>query len=152
MAGVKGSGLVQAQGFKLVQDPYSLNEYVAVKAVEPDWALIHVEKADREGNAVMWGSKYDDVLLAKASKKVIITCEQVVATEELQTRPEGTDIPGFLVQAVVEAPRGAWPCSCGQTYPFDSDFFQAYLTAAGSDQAYAKLMSQVLSGERGPVQ
>ncbi len=124
---------------------------MAVRAIEPDWALIHVEKADKEGNAVMWGSKYDDLLLAKASKQVIITCEQVVPTEDLQARPEGTDIPGFMVQAVVEAPRGAWPCSCGQTYPFDAEFFQAYLQAAASDENYTKFMARILAGERGPV-
>lgn len=149
LAGLKNSGLPGAQGFKLVSDPYTGEEYVAVKAIKPDWAVIHVHEADETGNARIEGSKFEDVLLAKAAKKVLVTCERLVSSELFTAEPERTDLPGFLVTTVVQAPGGAHPCSCGNLYDYDRDYLLNYLKAAGSDESYRDFISRNIPGKGG---
>lgn len=99
-----------------IKDPYTGQNYLAIPALRPDWAIIHVQQADVLGNARIYGSKFEDVLLARAARRVIITCEELLPAYAFTDQPESTDIPGFLVEKVVYAPRGAWPTSCYQHY------------------------------------
>lgn len=138
MAGLQGSDLCRVSGFKTVADPYTGQEWAAIPAIRPDWAVLHVHEADLIGNGRIRGARYDDVLLAKASKNVILTCERLVdpiggpgSTDRPENRPEDTDIPGFMVRAVVEAPGGAWPASCHGLYGVDEAFLADYVRAAG---------------------
>ena len=63
-----------------------------------------------------------------AQKGVILTTEKIVDSEEIESEPERTTIPGFLVKAVVETPGGAFPCSCHPYYGVDKDEMDRYLT------------------------
>jgi glutaconate CoA-transferase subunit A len=130
-AGFDGSDLPEARGFKYVVDPYSGKRVLAVPRLRPDVAVIHVPEADVEGNARIYGTRFEDVLMANAAEAVIITAERVVNRAELARQPELTAIPSFLVRAVVEAPGGAWPGSCHPLYDYDAEAVGAYLTAAG---------------------
>lgn len=111
-----GSEIPGANGWQEVKDPYSEERYLAIPAVKPDWAIIHVQQADLEGNARIYGSKFEDVLLSRAARHVLITCEELLPVYAFTDQPEATDIPAFLVDRVVYAPRGAWPTSCYQHY------------------------------------
>lgn len=118
--GMVGSDLISARGFKTVTDPYSGETVVAVERIRPDWAILHVQQADIEGNAKIIGPKYEDVLMSRAAKNVIITAERIVSGETFEKQPELTDVPGFLVKAVVHVPGGGKPGTCAGMYDLDS--------------------------------
>jgi glutaconate CoA-transferase subunit A len=128
--GLQGSDLVGLRGFASVRDPYSDQDVVVVPAIAPDVALIHVQEADADGNGRIVGSRFEDTLMARAAKRVILTAERIVDRADLAADPARTDIPGFLVDAVVEAPGGAWPTSCAGRYDYDEPLLTELLAAA----------------------
>lgn len=120
--GLIGSDLIKLHeelgDWKLVKDPFSGEEIVLVKAITPDVAIIHVNKADVEGNAEILGPVYEDEYKARASKKVIITTEEIVDKKYFMRRRP--NIYSEHVTAVVRIPRGAEPTSM---YPlYDADY------------------------------
>lgn len=116
-----GSQIPETNHWQQVKDPYTGETFLAIPAIKPDWAIIHVQQADIEGNARIYGSKFEDVILSRAARRLIITCEELLPAYAFTDQPEATDIPGFLVDKVVFAPRGAWPTSCYQHYPLDEN-------------------------------
>lgn len=105
--------------FKVVEDPFGTGPITLVKSLNPDVAIIHVQECDKRGNARIYGPKFDDVLMSRASKKIIITTETIVDEYKMNTNSQYVDIPGFMVTAVVHAPNGASPCSCYKKYDID---------------------------------
>ncbi len=140
MAGLTNSDLMR--NFRTVKDPYTKESWVAIPAIQPDWTIIHAHEADQFGNARIHGAKYDDILKAKAAKHVIVTCERLAPAGDPGKQAELTDLPGFLVDAVVEVPRGAWPHSCAGEYEYDEAYFTEYLAAAGNDEDYAGFLAE----------
>ncbi|MEB2793537.1 MAG: CoA transferase subunit A [Caldisphaeraceae archaeon] len=118
--GILGSDLVRIHEkkgtWKVINDPFTGEEIIAVKAIEPDVAIIHLHMADRYGNAVILGPRYEDELKIKAAKKVILTVEKVVNEEDLRKRNlELLSANSYRVEAVVSSPNGAWPTGM---YPY----------------------------------
>lgn len=136
IAGMLNSQLMQARNFKTVIDPYSGEELAAVQAIRPDVAILHVHEADELGNARIYGSVYEDDLMARASRQIILTCERLISTQETAQFPELTTIPGFLVSHIVIAPQGAHPCSCGDLYTYDHNYLQHYIDACTSPEHF----------------
>jgi glutaconate CoA-transferase subunit A len=134
IAGMSGSDIVPGR-FLSVPNPYGEGEVVTVPAIWPDWALVHVQEADEQGNARIRGTQFEDVLMVKAARRVIITCERLVDAEELERQPELTTIPGFQVDMVVEAPGGALPASCAGYYGVDEANLAEYYRAATESPA-----------------
>ncbi len=126
LAGMDGSDLPAARGFARVADPYGGPSVVTIPAIVPDIAILHVQQADPSGNARIDGTRFEDVLMAQAAKRVIVTAEEIVDAGE----PAAVTIPGFLVDAVVEVPGGARPCSCAGVYGYDAEWLAAWTTAA----------------------
>ena len=118
-----GSELVAARGLRTVRDPYSGDEYLAIPALVPDLTLIHGWRADPDGNVQMpWPPEHladIDVLMARAARRVIVTVERIVGREVVRAAPERTVLFGFEVDAVVEAPGGAWPTGSAPDYGAD---------------------------------
>jgi hypothetical protein len=106
-------------GAKLVKDPFSGKPVVLLPALNPDVSIIHVHQADVYGNARVFctGNAHDDCALA--SKKVIISAEEIVETDEFRRDPGRTSIPHFVVDAVVHAPFGAYPGTVQGRYASD---------------------------------
>lgn len=129
-AGFDGSDLPAARDFRRVADPYTGVHVLAIPPIRPDLAVIHVPEADAAGNGRVYGTQFEDGLMARAARTVILTAERIVPTEALARRPELTLVPGFLVSAVVHAPGGAWPGSCHPLYDYDPDAVRIYLAAA----------------------
>jgi glutaconate CoA-transferase subunit A len=125
IAGMSGSDIVPGR-FLSVPNPYGEGEVVTVPAIRPDWAIIHVQEADARGNARIRGTQFEDVLMAKAARHVLVTAERIVDGCDFDPQPELTSIPAFEVDAVVEAPRGAWPASCAGCYDVDEAYLAAY--------------------------
>lgn len=104
--------------------PYTGQQVQVVPALNPDVAVIHAQRADRHGNAHIWGILGEQKEVALASRRVILTVEEIVPEHVIASDPNRTVIPGFVVDAVVEEPWGAYP-SYAQGY-YDRDN-QAYL-------------------------
>src|SRR5712692_9732339 len=152
LAGMAGSDLLSASGFESLPDPYGGKPVVVIPSIRPDVALIHVQEADEEGDLRIAGPPYEDVLLAKASARIIATAERIVARESFVAQPELTALPGFLVDIVVEAARGAWPTSCAGHYDYDKEFLSDYATAAKTKEGFRQFLVNSLSlGERARV-
>jgi glutaconate CoA-transferase subunit A len=130
IAGMFGSDLLDARDFKTIADPYSGQPVVAAPALVPDVAIIHVQEADEYGNARIIGTRFEDVLMATAARRVLITAERIVDGSTFEATPEIVAIPGFMVDAVVAANHGAWPCSCAGQYDFDADYLAEYIAAS----------------------
>lgn len=107
-------------GARLVEDPYTGQPTVIVPALNPDVALVHVHQADQYGNARVFGTGIAHTDTALASKKVVITAEEIIDTEELRRDPGRTSIPYYAVDAVVHAPFGAYPGTCAGYYGSDT--------------------------------
>jgi glutaconate CoA-transferase subunit A len=141
-----GSDLVghNPQVFGTASTSFGDEDVMVVKAIRPDVAIVHALRADRLGNAQFEGTFGQDPELAAASDRVIVTCEEVVETDEIAANPHLTKIPGFLVDAVIEAPFGAHPCSHVPRYAQDAWEILAYQRAsvAGGDE-YASYVERV---------
>ena len=125
-----------------MEDPYTKEELYAIPALKPDWALIHVQKSDPQGNAQILGNQQFDVEMTRAAQKgVILTTEKIVGSEEIAAEPERTTIPGFLVKAVVETPGGASPCSCHPYYGVDKTEMRRYMTLTQSQDGLREYLA-----------
>jgi glutaconate CoA-transferase subunit A len=98
----------------------------AVKALVPDVSIVHVQRADREGNAHCWGNFGVMIEAVRAAKRVIVVAEEIVEPEVIASDPNRTVIPGFLVNAVVESRYGAHPSPVQGYYKRDDAFFRQY--------------------------
>ena len=137
VAGMFGSDLPAASGFRTVRDPYSGQEVCVIPRIAPDWAVLHVHEADEQGNARVFGTPFWDRIMSRAADRLIVTAERIIPTADFVRQPELTLVPGFLVAAVVAAPGGAWPGACWPDYGIDEVAVRDYLAAS---QDSARLM------------
>ena len=113
--------------FYQIFSPFAPKESLwAVRALNPDVTIVHVQRADAEGNAHCWGNFGVMIEGVRAAKRVILIAEEVVDAEVIASDPNRTVIPGFLVNAVVECPFGAHPSPVQGYYSRDNDFFREY--------------------------
>jgi acyl CoA:acetate/3-ketoacid CoA transferase alpha subunit len=119
--------------YATVRCPFTGEELTAVRAIAPDVAIVHATRCDADGNAQWDGTSGPDVEMAKAARRVIVTCEQVVPREEIVAHPHRTKVPGYYVEVVVEAPFGAHPTSHVPAYPHDAWELMDYAAAAGGE-------------------
>jgi len=113
--------------FYQILSPFEPKEPLwAVRALNPDVTIVHVQRADREGNAHCWGNFGVMIEAVRAAKRVIVVAEEIVAPEVIASDPNRTVIPGFLVNAVVECRYGAHPSPVQGYYKRDDAFFRQY--------------------------
>jgi glutaconate CoA-transferase, subunit A len=113
--------------FYQIFSPFAPKESLwAVRALNPDVTIIHVQRADTEGNAHCWGNFGVMIEGVRAAKRVIVVAEEISAPEVIASDPNRTVIPGFLVNAVVECPYGAHPSPVQGYYNRDNAFFREY--------------------------
>lgn len=117
-----------ANKFKSVSNPYGDGEVLTVPAIYPDWAVLHVQKADEEGNAIIYGPVFEDVIMARAARKIILTTEKIVSSDEISREGDLAVIPGFKVAAVVEVAKGALPGACYPYYDYSPEHVRGYLS------------------------
>ncbi|HZQ18506.1 MAG TPA: CoA-transferase [Terriglobales bacterium] len=113
--------------FYQIFSPFSPKETLwAVRALRPDVTIVHVQRADANGNAHCWGNYGVMIEGVRAAKRVIVTAEEIVAPEVIASDPNRTVIPGFLVDAVIECPYGAHPSPVQGYYNRDNESFREY--------------------------
>jgi len=116
--------------FRTMQDPFEGRTLVAVPALRPDVALIHVNLADPQGNGVILGDGHMDALCAKAAAQTFLSAEQILLPERLQTYGRDVHIFRTVVTGVVEARWGAHFTGCAPDYRADLQHVREYLGAA----------------------
>ncbi len=104
--------------------PYAVK--AACGSTCPDVAIVHLQRADRDGNAHCWGNFGVMIEAVRAAKRVIVVAEEIVDAEVIASDPNRTVIPGFLVDAVVECRYGAHPSPVQGYYKRDNAFFRQY--------------------------
>lgn len=115
---------------EVFEDPIGGEPLVAVPAVEPDVALLHLARGDAHGNVQAVGDTFADGLIARASERTYVQVEEIVSTEEIRRSPEKTVASFGNVDGVVEVPWGAHPFSCEGYYLADTDRLETYVAAA----------------------
>ena len=133
---------------KVVDNPFpgwaGANQLVVVPAINPDVTIIHVQKADEDGNCQINGLSFADVEQAKSAKALIVTCENLVSSEALKSESDLNRIPGFFVDAVVHQPWGAYPTACYRYYDYDPVFLNQYREDAESDEQYHRYLDNYI--------
>ena len=109
--------------FKRVVDPFTGKEVMVVPPLNPDIAIVHVQRADAEGNAQIWGILGEQKEAAFAAKKVILTAEEIVDETVIRSDPNRTLIPSLIVDAVCHVPYCAHPSYTQGYYDRDNDFY-----------------------------
>lgn len=133
-----GSDLMATSGAQSMTCPFTGQTVGLLPALFPDVAILHVHRADRYGNCQIDGYEHMDPDIAQAATTVLVTAEEIVDEEETRRQPDRTVIPGFVVDAVVHAPFGAFPGECYGLYETDFSHFDDYagrITAKGLDGA-----------------
>ncbi|SEM00728.1 glutaconate CoA-transferase subunit A [Syntrophus gentianae] len=119
---------------------------VLVPAIHPDVTIIHVQRADYQGTCRILGLTYADIEQAKASRHVIVTCEELVEPGQMRENPGLNQIPFIHVSAVCHVPYGAYPTAVYRYYDYDPQYLIAYARAARDEQLFRKYQDEFIYG------
>jgi len=120
----KGSDLPKANpNIRFVDNPYGDGNIAVVPPLNPDVAILHAQRADRNGNTQIWGLLGVQKEVAFAAKKLVVVVEEIVDEDVIRADPNRTLIPGLIVDAVVHEPFGAHPSYVHGYYDRDNDFY-----------------------------
>jgi len=111
---------------KRISDPYGGKDVIVVPALHPDVAIVHVQRADENGNAHLWGIIGEQKEAAFAAKKVILTAEEIVDESIIRSDPNRTMIPGIVVSAVCHVAHACHPSYAQGYYDRDNEFYLAW--------------------------
>jgi glutaconate CoA-transferase subunit A len=125
--------LKQRPEAKEIECPFTGEKILLVPALNPDVALIHVQRCDAYGNAQIDGLQFMDIDLAMAANKVILTTERIVLNDQIRRAPDQTKIPFFAVDAVVEVPFGCAPHECYGAYEPMMKHMENYVALVNKD-------------------
>ncbi|PNR92279.1 CoA transferase subunit A [Petrotoga sp. 9PWA.NaAc.5.4] len=137
-----GTDTAKYSAAKEITCPFTDKKYLAVPALYPDVAIIHVHEADIYGNSHIRGITVSDQDLARAAKRVIITSERILPTEFFRNNPENTTIPFYLVDAVIEVPFGSYPGNMPYEYFLDSDYIRNWIEAEKDVEEYKTFINK----------
>jgi glutaconate CoA-transferase subunit A len=132
--------------YKTVKDPYNGGEVVVVPALNPDVAIVHVQRADADGNAHIWGIIGEQKEAAFAAERVILTAEEIVDESIIRSDPNRTLIPGFIVDAVCEVPHCAHPSYTQGYYDRDNSFYLKWDEISSSREATQSYLDEWVYG------
>ena len=131
---------------KRIPDPYGGKDVIVVPALHPDVAIVHVQRADIEGNAHLWGIIGEQKEAAFAAKKVILTAEEIVDESVIRSDPNRTMIPGIVVSAVCHVPFACHPSYAQGYYDRDNEFYLAWDKVSESPEATKQYLDEWVYG------
>lgn len=134
---------------KTMQDPYMGETVALVPAARPDVAIVHVSRADKRGNAQMFGFSSNAENLVRAARKVIVTCEEIVSTTEVRRHPNLTLAPEYTVDAMAEVPFASHPWNMPYYYAYDIPFHMQQLDAFRTREGFEKWLEEWCFGVSG---
>jgi glutaconate CoA-transferase subunit A len=125
--------------------PFTGEKMAAVKAINPDVGIIHVQRADMWGNTQKWGTLGVDRMGINASKKIIVSTEEIVDSDVIRRDPNRTMVPGMRVSAVVEEPWGAYPIHLAGCYDSDLSKYLGQIEG-GDEESFENYMKEFIYG------
>jgi len=128
--------------FGVVKCPFTGRDVPVVPAANPDVCIVHVQRADKYGNAQYWGALGSVAWACLASKRVIVSCEEIVDHEIIKASPQFTIVPSFRVDAVIEEPLGAHPAELSGHYNLDLLFWAMMDLANRSEEGFRTWMKE----------
>jgi acyl CoA:acetate/3-ketoacid CoA transferase alpha subunit len=133
---------------KVVKCPFTGEKVLLLPALNPDVLIMHAHRADMYGNVQIDSAIVKDDIQARASKRVIVTCEELVNDDVIRAAPARTVVPFYMVDAVIEQPWGSHPGNMPYKYYFDHEFTEKYLEAGRNDDitVIEKWMSEWVYG------
>jgi len=134
--------------YRTVKNPYSEGEVVVVPALKPDVAIVHVQRADAEGNAHIWGIIGEQKEAAFAAERVILTAEEIVDETIIRSDPNRTLIPGFIVDAVCLVPYCSHPSYTQGYYDRDNEFYLKWDEISSSRDSTQSYLDEWVYGVR----
>ena len=141
-----GSDTLRYSAGRLIEDPFTGQKLLAVPALYPDVGIIHVHQADIYGNAQIDGTSIVDLDLAKASKRLIVTTERMVETEEFRRDPRKTSIPYWQVDAVCHVPFGSYPGNMPFEYFSDERHLAEWVEVEQDEARFAAFLDKFIYG------
>lgn len=131
---------------KRIPDPFGGKDVIVVPALNPDVAIVHVQRADANGNAHLWGIIGEQKEAAFATRKVIVTAEEIVDESIIRSDPNRTMIPGIVVSAVCHVPFACHPSYAQGYYDRDNEFYLAWDKVSESAEATKQYLDEWVYG------
>jgi acyl CoA:acetate/3-ketoacid CoA transferase alpha subunit len=141
-----GTDTLKYSAAKIVEDPFTGAKVALLPALILDVALIHVHRADQYGNAQIEGISGFGAEMARAAKRLIISAEEIIPTDEIRKYPDRTIIPYYLVDAVVHAPFGSHPGEMAYVYGRDEAEIKAWVEASKTAECAQAYLDQYVHG------
>jgi glutaconate CoA-transferase subunit A len=129
-----------------VDDPFTGDDWLVLRPLVPDVAVVQVQAADEEGDAWILGPRWDNEEQVKASSRAIVITERLVPVETIRREPERTTIPGFRVSHVVHLPFAAHPTSVYHAYDYDADHIRRYVDASRTVEGFREYLDRYVYG------
>jgi glutaconate CoA-transferase subunit A len=125
LRGYAGSDLVgQTDSIRTIECPFTAERLAAVRALNPDVAVIHAQQADRDGNVQLWGISGVQKEAVLAARRALVTVEELV--DRLEPRPGAVFLPAWVIDYVAHVPGGAQPSYTHGYSDRDNDFYVAW--------------------------
>jgi glutaconate CoA-transferase, subunit A len=122
--------------------PFTGESLALLRALNPKTAIIHVQRADKDGNAQIDGPLWDTQAMSGAADQIILTTEEIVDRTEIAKNPERTIIPAFKVASVSLVPFGTYPTSCYRYYDYDAEQLRSYSEISGDRDKFEKYVRE----------
>jgi glutaconate CoA-transferase, subunit A len=129
-----------------LKDPFTGDQWLILKPLAPDVAVVQVQVSDDEGNCWIMGPKWDNAEQARAAKRTIVIAEQVVPGDVIRREPERCAIPNLLVSHVVPLPFSAHPTSVYREYDYDADEIKRYVEARKNPREFKLYLDKYVYG------
>lgn len=141
-----GTDTLTESAARVIECPFTGVRLTALPALYPDVAAVHVHEADVFGNSRIVGTTVADLELARAAKRLIVTCERLVPHDEIRRDPSRTVIPFFCVDAVCEVPYGSYPGNMPGCYFSDERHLGQWLAAERDVEVYRRFLDEYVFG------
>lgn len=143
---VLGTETLKYSAAKKINCPFTGIKLLAVPALYPDVGIVHVHRADIYGNAQIDGITIADYDVGRSSKRVIITTERLVETEELLRDPVKTLFSFWLVDAVCHVPYGSYPGNMPYEYYSDEEHLAEWMDAEKDPTTFQAFLDKYIYG------
>jgi glutaconate CoA-transferase, subunit A len=147
LRGYAGTDLEHGGAVAFVECPFTGQRLSAVRAINPDVAIIHAQHADREGNVMLWGLSGVQKEAVLAADRAIVTVEEIV--DELEPRPHAVVLPAWVVTAICHVPNGAWPSYAHDYSKRDNGFYSAWDAIARDRERFRAWMDEHVMSANG---
>lgn len=144
--GLAGTDTFDKSAAIVIRDPWSGKPVTLMPAAYPDAALVHVHRCDRFGNAQIDGIAIEDIELARAGRRVIVTTEALIDEDEIRRQPDRTAIPFYVVDAVCEVPFGGHPGQMPYRYFFDEAHIGEWLSLSKTPEGAQEYLEKYVHG------